>query len=380
MKILVPTCEEPYSLLDPTVLPNLWRIVYWSSQLLTWLILPIMQSFTLAGEFTFGGKIKSALWDNIVYYTSYLLIAIILLVYIAVKPELHLNWERTKAIAASASNTWGLFVLVFMLGYGLVEVPRTAWNRSQKGYQLTRAYFRVAKLMSEKSDAEEMLDDVLISVNAVSAMIGTTDVRRPMVETILAKVPLDLMDRVKRRRAAEPDFGSEAPTEKTLIRLHRQVIRAMQNFYRTEAQWNDWTNAVFELEDINKNMVSNEHRFIHSLSRPPASLLSRTIFNPTVEWYWKCLFSPLLLRLSAAMAAFMSLLIIWSEVTFFSQSPTLSIFAVIVQAAAGDKNYFVIEVVCLITVFYLCLCAYYTVFKIRVFDYYYLAGNHHSDE
>ena len=52
------------------------------------------------------------------------------------KPDLHLDWDRTKAIAASASNTWGLFVLVLMLGYGLVEVPRNCWNRSQKGFQV----------------------------------------------------------------------------------------------------------------------------------------------------------------------------------------------------------------------------------------------------
>ena len=48
-----------------------------------------------------------------------------------------LDWDRTKAIAASASNTWGLFVLVLMLGYGLVEVPRNCWNRSQKGFQVS---------------------------------------------------------------------------------------------------------------------------------------------------------------------------------------------------------------------------------------------------
>jgi hypothetical protein len=95
-----------------------------------------MQSYTQAGEFTRSGKLKSALWDNMIYYLSYFLIAIIILVYIAMKPDLHLDWERTKAIAASASNTWGLFVLVLMLGYGLVEVPRNCWDRSQKGYQV----------------------------------------------------------------------------------------------------------------------------------------------------------------------------------------------------------------------------------------------------
>ena len=29
-------CQEPYSLMEASVLQNLWRIVYWSSQFLTW--------------------------------------------------------------------------------------------------------------------------------------------------------------------------------------------------------------------------------------------------------------------------------------------------------------------------------------------------------
>lgn len=29
-------CEEPWSNVPENVLPNLWRVVYWSSQFLTW--------------------------------------------------------------------------------------------------------------------------------------------------------------------------------------------------------------------------------------------------------------------------------------------------------------------------------------------------------
>lgn len=76
----------------------------------------------------------------------------------------------------------------------------------------------------------------------------------------------------------------------------------------------------------------------------------------------------------------MSILIIWSEVTFFSRSPTLSVFAAFVNLFSRNRDYFAIEITCIITIFYLSLCAYYTIFKIRVLNYYYLAGNHHSDE
>ena len=77
-------------------------------------------------EFSFLGKLKSSLWDYAIYYASYLFIAII--IYISLVPGLHLGWQRTKAIAAAASNTWELTLLVLMLGYGLVKVLRTLWN------------------------------------------------------------------------------------------------------------------------------------------------------------------------------------------------------------------------------------------------------------
>lgn len=50
-------------------------------------VLPLMQSYTKAGDFTVKGKLKSALIDNAIYYGSYLLIASILIIYLAVQPD-----------------------------------------------------------------------------------------------------------------------------------------------------------------------------------------------------------------------------------------------------------------------------------------------------
>lgn len=85
------TCQVPWSYVPEEVYPNLWRIVYWTSQCLTWLILPLMQSYIEAGDFTLKGKLKSALIDNAIYYGSYLFICIILLIYLALKIGLDLD-------------------------------------------------------------------------------------------------------------------------------------------------------------------------------------------------------------------------------------------------------------------------------------------------
>lgn len=68
---------------------------------------------------------------------------------------------KLKAIASSASNTWGLLLLVLLLGYALVEVPRNLWNNANQSYILNRSYFKASKLSSDKCEAEETVDDVL---------------------------------------------------------------------------------------------------------------------------------------------------------------------------------------------------------------------------
>ena len=78
-----------------------------------------------------------------------------------VTPVLHVTRPQLKVLAITASNTWGLFLLVLLFGYGLVEVPRTCWNNSKKGHLLDYTYFKLAKLSVEKSEAEEILEDVL---------------------------------------------------------------------------------------------------------------------------------------------------------------------------------------------------------------------------
>ena len=78
---------------------------------------------------------------------------------------------QLKVLAITASNTWGLSLLVLLLGYGLVEVPRVCWNMSKQGYSLSRTYFKIAKMSLERIEAEEALEDALsVSQNACSIL------------------------------------------------------------------------------------------------------------------------------------------------------------------------------------------------------------------
>ena len=63
-------------------------------------------------------------------------------------------------IVATASNTWGLIILAFLLGYGLVEVPRSLFNASRHNWSLNHCYFRAAKLYIDMAEANETLQEL----------------------------------------------------------------------------------------------------------------------------------------------------------------------------------------------------------------------------
>ena len=57
-------CKAPGSFAGANVLPVYWQVAYWTSQLLTWLILPLMASYLAAGEFSAWLRFKGALRSN----------------------------------------------------------------------------------------------------------------------------------------------------------------------------------------------------------------------------------------------------------------------------------------------------------------------------
>nr|XP_037270802.1 G-protein coupled receptor-associated protein LMBRD2B-like isoform X4 [Rhipicephalus microplus] len=331
-------CVRPWSFVPEGVLQSLWRVVYWTSQALTWLILPLMQSYSTAGEFTIAGKLRRALIENAIYYGSYLLIFGVLLVYLALQPGMNLDAAKLKVVCVSASNTWGLFLLVLLLGHGLVEVPRSLWHRAQPGHALCRTYFRAAKLSLEGAEAQERLDDLLQQIQQVSSGLNSTHLQHHM-DVILAKLPEGSKVGGHRQRInSEMDvLSGSAVTERSLVRLHQQVIRALQHHNRTNCQWRLLVEQAVHLEEVARNAETGERRL-----RSPTLLASWC--GPTVEWYWLCRVRGHCLRALSLLLGLWSAAVVWSEMTFFIRSPMVSLFGLFHRAAERRHDYLAIEI------------------------------------
>ena len=151
--------------------------------------MPLAQSYVLAGYFSVWKKLLRALIENAVFYVTLLVIVIILLIYVVVIKKLfallvhyycyccccyyccyYYCSGQLPYIIATASNTWGLFILAILLGYGLVEVPRGLFLSSMTKYSLNHCYFRAAKLYIDMAECNEDLHDIT-EVTFVVAMV-----------------------------------------------------------------------------------------------------------------------------------------------------------------------------------------------------------------
>ena len=238
----------------------------------------------------------------------------------------------------------------------------------------------MAKLSSDKAEAEENVDDVLESLHGASRAIPNNHELRPCLETILRKVPTELIEKVSRNNHRIDGTTSTAvPTEKALVRLHKQVIKSLQTLQRTEALWGVQVKKIFHLEDVSRNQQSPDHRFKTEFP-VTRTKLNRILYNSTIDWYWQCIIKPPFLKTLAVVTGVLSLMVVWSELTFFNRSPVLSLFAVFIDIAKEHYDFLTIELISMATLCYLCYCAYSTVFRIKFLNLYYLAPHHQTNE
>ncbi|ETO27370.1 hypothetical protein RFI_09762 [Reticulomyxa filosa] len=71
----------------------------------------------------------------------------------------HLSAARVVALAQSLGNLWGLSLAILMVGYGLVEIPRLLWYRSNHEKRIQYLTWRLAQLQNEKDEAYDRVDE-----------------------------------------------------------------------------------------------------------------------------------------------------------------------------------------------------------------------------
>ena len=113
----------------------------------------------MTGEFSFGEKMRTSIKSNLLLYS--VMGAVLVVVGIFSMIEFGISWKSLPDTVTSAANAYGLFLLIAMLGHGLVNVPRRMWRRSRRGLNLKRYQFEIAQYDAKLFECNESLGKTL---------------------------------------------------------------------------------------------------------------------------------------------------------------------------------------------------------------------------
>lgn len=139
----------------------LWSLTYWSTFLLTWAVVPTIQGYEDAGDFTVKARLRTSLHGNLVFYLclgSVALFGLILLI------SLHKNyWSgNVTGFAMACSNTFGLVTGAFLLGFGLSEIPKGIWLSADWNIEQKVLSHKVAKMAVKLDDAHHDFSNAIV--------------------------------------------------------------------------------------------------------------------------------------------------------------------------------------------------------------------------
>lgn len=351
-----------------------WNITYWTTYVLTWLAFPLLSGYIQSGHYTPWKKFKDSIYQNFVYYSVLGIIGVVFIVYIAIVRKM--TGQALLAFLMAMGNAWGLLLCVVFLGYGLISIPKSLWRKAKIQWLNCYYEFKAPRLKDASIEAEENLQKIAKKIFRVSYSISSQDPLRPYVDTLIELCPLTTY-RNQYDEDEENEINASYINISYLAQLNYKLKSAIIANNRCTGQYNELLKKAYLVQDI----LDNENN-------PNKEIDSRFIVNPDslfyslktkIAWRWYYSVRPYLFYGLSLLLALLSIIIIWSEVTFQLTEPNISLVYIYMKYSKY-LSYLFFELIVVILLIYMCICTYTSLFQLKLFDLYHLFPNHHTDD
>ncbi len=127
---------------------------------MSWVCIPLVQEYEKAADFTVQNRIKRSLKINFYYYLIFLAILVAFIIYLIAKQQL--TFVSLFALGIALSNAWGIFLIILLFGYGLVEVPKSFWKEANIENRMKYIQWNVRNLREILDDRRDELTKCLL--------------------------------------------------------------------------------------------------------------------------------------------------------------------------------------------------------------------------
>jgi len=366
-----------------SVILKVWTVNYWVTFVCCWVICPLAMEYSASGAFSRKERMKAAVLSNLKFY-FFALIGLALIAFLTLMRQ-GFQISKVSGFFIAAANTYGMFLVVVMLGYGLVELPRELWSQRSPKKLLEWHYCNAPQVEERLLFAQADLEDVLDAVEQFDPSRSDLIVQAHYQDVkVKAQVARDTCfeersvgsSRVRYGRNASVDGNDGDGSLKHLAALHYRLKKAIVDAQRAKCEFEELLIRSGELEEhvrmFDRGSGSQAYqRLDGGESGLPDSEIQDVSGGPPkrVRFYYEGL------RVLAVVTTILSAILLWNECAS-AWSGKFSVFAILVHNASGEfwRWFF-----CVVPITYLSGCVYVALFKFKLLDVLALHGNKQTD-
>ncbi|KAK3692556.1 LMBR1-like membrane protein-domain-containing protein [Podospora appendiculata] len=357
--------------LEPRALRVSWRITYWLTFSLTWFILPILAEYSDSGYREPKDKLMDSLRANAQYYAIVFGSGALGLVYVLISYG-HFS-ESLKSTVMALAYCWGLVLAIYLMGHGLVAIPRRLLRNANISGRLRRIQSQAPRVYEQMEDAEMNLEDLEMHVSELSRRkVGSAKDYQDWIEELVDMTNLpESQPRAGLLRGSGDEARARALptviTEKYMADLTRRLVRAKHARSRYLNEWNLLLRDAVKTQAILDSAASKKLDFgAHS---PHGGFWDRfCILTPHTRFLLHYHVVPSLRLALGTLLAAASVCIVWSEMVK-GLLPSLSVIRYsVVHHWVGENGQvgFAGQVIAALWMVYMCAAALTSITEVKV--------------
>jgi hypothetical protein len=346
-----------------------WRITYWLTFCLTWFILPLLGEYMDSGHRDPNARIKYSLRSNGRYQLIYLSCAVAGLIYISF--SYGFDFTAVKALVVALAYVWGLILAIYLMGHGLVAVPRRLFRKANISGRLRGIQARAPRVHEKLEDAVVTLEELETQVRQLSQR--KTGTARDFQEWI-DELDDQLSSHVPRAMPtfSLPEVAATVPaviTERYLADLSRRLARAKHQRARYVEEWDRIVQEASDVQAILDSKASKKLSF--GQPSPHSNFLTRyAALTPYIRYHLHMHIVPAWRIALGGILSLASVAIVWSEIIKFP-APQLSAVSLTVIHHPNNKDYQIGlggQLIAAMWICYMCTCALISVTDVPVWN------------
>jgi hypothetical protein len=303
-------------------------------------------------------RIIYSLRSNGKYQLIVLACAVAGLVYITISHGF--NFTSLKALVMALAYVWGLVLAIYLMGHGLVALPRNTFRAADIGGTLRR-------IQSHAPQAHENLEDAISHTEELEAQVLQLKQRKTGTARDFQDWIDELGDMISipdARAAINPGIAEAAAkvpaviTERYLADLSRRLAHARHQRARYIEEWDRIVQGASDAQAILDSKASKKLDFGRPSPTSPI-LLRYSMLTPYMRYHLHVHIIPAVRIVLGGLFSLASIAIIWSEIIRFP-APQLSAVSLTVIHHPSNKDYqigFGGQVIAAAWICYMCTCA-----------------------